>query len=270
MSYEFYADVFFLTNWYLDFLAVYAAGELLRQKKKRFRCLVCCALGSLAGCILFPLAGSYRAYLLCVHFMVNPGITFLCFFPAEKGIYVKAFCLTYFMMLILGGSMEWLYVTVFGRRCYEMCLCLTSVPFAAFLYMLRRRRKNVPAFCRVRIAHGGKTLDLPALYDTGNRLFDPYVKKPVHIVSKEAFEMLGGDAAFRLIPFSSVGCENGMVPAFTAERMQVSMENGEFEISPAVLAAAGDALFERRPYQVILHSSAGELPEMEKQVKLHL
>lgn len=264
MSYEFYADTFFLTNWYLDFLAVYAVGELLQQKKKLLRYLVCCALGSLAGCVLFPLVKSYSAYLLCMHFIVNPGMVFLCFFPAEKGIYVKAFCLTYFVMLILGGSMEWLYVTAFSRHCYELCLCLTSVPFAAFVYMLRRKRKNVLVFCRVLIAHDGKTIDLPALYDTGNRLFDPYVKEPVHIVSKEAFETLGGNASFRLIPFSSVGCENGMVPAFTAERMRVLMEGVSFEISPAVLAAAGDALFEKRPYQVILHSSAGERLETHK------
>ena len=33
MNYEFYADVFFLTNFYLDFLAVYLVSEILQQKK---------------------------------------------------------------------------------------------------------------------------------------------------------------------------------------------------------------------------------------------
>ena len=32
MNYEFYADVFFLTNFYLDFLAVYLVSEILQQK----------------------------------------------------------------------------------------------------------------------------------------------------------------------------------------------------------------------------------------------
>lgn len=262
MNYEFYADVFFLTNCYLDFLAVCAVGEILRQKRKLLRYLLGCALAGLASCVLLWLVGSYRAYLLCMHFIVNPGMIVFCFFPAEKKIYVKAFCLTYFVMLILGGSVEWLYATVAGRRFYELCACLAAIPVAVFIYILRRKRKNVPDAFLVRITHGGKTLDLPALYDTGNRLFDPYVKKPVHIVSKDVFYALsGGVAPLRLIPFSSVGCGDGMIYAFTAERMQiVNEESGEpvAEITPAVLAAAENELFLGRRYQVILHSDAGE------------
>lgn len=267
MNYEFYADVFFLTNCYLDFLAVCVAGEILCRKRKLRRYLLGCALASLAGCILFVFMDSYHAYLLCAHFIVNPGMVVFCFFPAEKEIYVKAFCLEYFVMLILGGSMEWLYVSVAGRRFYELCVCLTAIPVAVFLYILRRRRKNVPDAFWVRITHGGKTLELPALYDTGNRLFDPYVKEPVHIVSKDAFEALSAGAApLRLIPFSSVGCKDGMIYAFSAERMQVLKEKaGESmaEISPVVLALAESGLFEGRPYQVILHSGTREMLEIK-------
>ncbi len=88
MYYEFYADVFFLTNVYLDFLAVYVVSEILRQKKKILRYVLCCAASSLAGCILFLTVSNYDLYLLCIHFIVNPGMVFLCFFPAERGIYI--------------------------------------------------------------------------------------------------------------------------------------------------------------------------------------
>lgn len=266
MKYEFYADVFFLTNCYLDFLAVCTVGEILRQKRRLRRYLAGCALASFLGCALLLLAGSYRAYLLCMHAVVNPGMIVFCFFPAGKKIYAKAFFLTYFAMLILGGSMEWLHAEVFGGRLYELSACLTAVPVAVFLYMLRRKRKSVPDILLVRITHGEKTMDLPALYDTGNRLVDPYVNRPVHIVSKDAFEFLSGETApLRLIPFSSVGCRDGMIYAFTAERMQIARgESGEFaaEISPAVLAAADNALFEGRKYRVILHGGAKEALEI--------
>ena len=67
MDYEFYADVFFLTNFYLDFLAVHIVGEILQQKKKRFRYLFCCALGSFAGCILFLSVSLFQFHTACRH-----------------------------------------------------------------------------------------------------------------------------------------------------------------------------------------------------------
>ena len=266
MNYEFYADVFFLTNAYLDFLAVYIVSEILQQKKRLLRYLLCCALGSLAGIVLFLQIDNYDIYLICIHFIVNPGMMFACYFPAEGKIYMKAFCLMYFVILMLGGSVEWLYVTIADRHCYELCLFLTSVPVIVFLYILRRKRRNVQCFCQAIIVHNDRTIKLPALYDTGNRLIDPYRKEPVHIVAKEVYEALSEDAEIptRLIPFSSVGCKHGMLSAFTVERICIKWKDAEMEISPAVLAAAEDTLFENRAYQMILHGSVSEKMEIIK------
>lgn len=260
MDYEFYADVFFLTNFYLDFLAVYMVSEILKQKKKLLRYLVCCALSSLMGCILFLMIPDYDFYLLCIHFMVNPGMVIGCFFPAGKRIYGKAFCLMYFVILLLGGSMEWLYGTVTDGRYYELCLILTGVPVIVFLYILRQRRKNVHCFCQVWIEHQGNKLVLQALYDTGNRLVDPYVQEPVHIVSKEVYDTLGGKEAFgvRLVPFSSVGRKEGLLEAFTVDRIRIVWEEEEIVCAPAVLAAAEESLFQNRSYRMILNSCVGE------------
>ncbi len=260
MNYEFYADVFFLTNFYLDFLAVYMVGRILNQKKKVLRYLICCALGSLAGCILFLVFQNYDLYLLCVHFIVNPGMVFGCFFPAKKGIYGKAFCLMYFVILLLGGSMEWLYVTIAGRRYYELCLLFTSVPVLLFLYILRRKNKSVQTFYSVLLEHGEKKVTFIALYDTGNRLIDPYIKKPVHIISEEIWEALGGkqDFATRLIPFSSVGCKQGMLEAFGIDRIKIKADEKIYEISPAILAVAGQEIFANRAYQMILNGESIE------------
>ena len=257
MNYEFYPDVFFVTNFYLDFLAAYAVGEILQRKKKIARYLICCGVSSLAGCILFLKLQNYDLYLLCVHFIVNPGMVIAIFFPAEKGIYGKAFCLMYFVLLLLGGSVEWMYLTVAGGRFYELCLLLSAAPIMLFLFILRRKRKNVQHLYQVQIVRGETEIFVQALYDTGNSLLDPYVRKPVHIVSKETYEKLGGSRGLpvRLIPFSSVGCENGVLGAFTVDCIRVEEEDAEIEISPAVLAAAKESLFADRAYQMILNES---------------
>lgn len=267
MNYEFYADVFFLTNWYLDFLAVYAVGEVLQQKKKLLRYLLGCAVSSLLGCILFLQIENYDFYLLCIHFIVNPGMVIFCFFPAERRIYINAFLLMYFVILMLGGSVQWMYVTVADGHYYELCLILTSVPVIIFLYILRRKRKNVQIFYRVWIEHQGKKIALQALYDTGNCLVDPYISQPVHVVAPEVLSLLGGREKFalRLVPFSSVGRENGMLEAFTVECIRVEEEGRDIKLAPAVLAAAGNGIFKDRSYQMILNSSLGERIERKEE-----
>lgn len=260
MNYEFYADVFFVTNFYLDFLAVYAVSEVLQQKKRIARYLLGCAISSFLGCILFLQLGNYDLYLLCVHFIVNPGMMLFCFFPAGKGIYGKAFCLMYFVILLLGGSLQWMYGTVAKGHDYELCLILTAVPVMVFLFIIRRRRKIVPRFYQAEIIQQGRKVKVKALFDTGNSLMDPYIGEPVHVIAADVFEALGGktENAVRLVPFSSVGCESGMLEAFTVELLRVESPEGRLEMPGAVLAAADERIFQGRDYQMILNSNVGE------------
>lgn len=256
MEYEFYADVFFLTNTYLDFLAVFMVGEILQQKRRIFRYFIAASISSLLGCILFLMLSSYEVYLICMHFMVNPAMILFCFFSAEKRVYWKAYGLMYLAIFLLGGSAEWLYHTIAGEQFYEVCLFLTGIPTVVFLYILRQKRKNVQCFYPVLIEHKDRKISLRALYDTGNLLQDPYLKEPVHIISKASYESLGGDVEFavRLIPFSTVGCERGMLKAFTVETVAVRVASEKIVFSPAVLAVAEENTFKNRSYQMILNT----------------
>lgn len=264
MKYEFYADVFFLTNFYLDFLAVYAVGEILQQKKHIVRYIFGSACSSLLGCILFVYMRSYRGYMLCMHGIVNPGMVLWCFYPSGKKIYGKAFLLMYVVLFLEGGFVQWLYLTVADGKYYELCVLFTAVLVYTFLYILRRKKKSVQTFYQVRIVHKGKEVKIRALYDTGNRLWDPYVESAVHVVDAEVFAALGGKAEnpVRLLPFASIGQKSGLLETFTAESMYIQCAYGEIQMIPVVLAVAEHGIFKRRNYQMILHHSI--LEKIEK------
>lgn len=255
MKYEFYADVFFLTNFYFDFLAFYAVSEILGKKKRICRFLSGAALSSLIGCILFLSLSQYDIYLLSIYFIVNPVITVFCFFPEEKRIYFHAYLLMYFVLLMLGGSMQWLFYTVTGGKYYEICLILTGIPVLLFTYIIRRRRKNVKIQYEAFISYKGKEVKVNALLDTGNRLVDPYTKEPVHILAEGIKEKLGIEMPGRLVPFHSLGESHGMIEVFTIEKLRVCQNKKDLVLSPAVVAAGEDVLFQNKSYQMILHSS---------------
>lgn len=259
MKYEFYADVFFLTNFYLDFLAVCGVSEILGKKKRICRFLLGSALGSLAGCILFLSLNHYDLYLLSIHFIVNPVITIFCFFPADKKSYFHGYLLMYFVLLMLGGGMQWLYGTVAGGRYYELCLILTGVPVILFIYIIRRKRENVQIHYDVWVCHKGREERVCALLDTGNHLVDPYTKEPVHILSGSIKERLEIEIPGRLVPFHSLGESNGMIEVFTIEKLKICRNEEELVVSPAVVALGEDVLFQNKRYQMILHSRIAKM-----------
>jgi len=255
VKYEFYADVFFLTNCYLDFLAVFAVSEILGKKKRIRRILLGAALSSLAGCILFLSLNNYDLYLLSMHFIVNPAVTVFCFFPEEKMVYVRGYLLMYFVLLMLGGSMQWLYGTVTGGKYYELCLILTAVPVVLFCYIIRKKRKNVQIYYETWICNKGREVKVQALLDTGNRLMDPYTKEPVHILTENMREELGTDKMGRIIPFHSLGESNGIMEVHTVEKIRINAGQEELVLTPAVIAYGEEKLFLGRKYQMILHSA---------------
>lgn len=255
MRYEFYADVFFLTNCYLDFLAVFTVSEILGKKKRIGRFLSGAALSSLAGCILFLSLKNYDLYLLSMHFIVNPAVTVFCFFPEKKMVYVRGYLLMYFVLLMLGGSMQWLYETVTGGNYYELCLFLTTVPVVLFCYIIRKKRKNVQIYYETWICNNGKEVKACALLDTGNRLTDPYTKEPVHILTENMREELGTEHRGRLIPFHSLGELNGLMEVHTIEKIRISVGQEEVVLEPAVIAYGEKKLFGGKKYQMILHSA---------------
>lgn len=260
MEYEFYADVFFLSNLYMDFLTVYAVNVILEKKKKTKRLIAGCAMGSLAGLLLYLGSHNYGMYLLLMHFFINPVMVVFCFMPAKKELLLKAWFLMYLISLLLGGSVEWMYQTLTNGKYYEVCLLLSAVPLLIFLFILRQKRRSVHLFYDVTVFNKGRCAQVRAYFDTGNLLKDPYVGLPVHVVGEKVFETLGGNADLmpRFIPYTSVGKPSGMIRAVTVEEIKI-MENGrETAIAPAVLAVADDLIFQGKNYEMILNYALEE------------
>ena len=106
------------------------------------------------------------------------------------------------------------------------------------------QRKNL---YRVQIKTGMKIIETIGLYDTGNRLYEPIRKKPVSIIGQElAICLLEGEqewgTRFRLIPYSSIGVENGLLKGFVADEIIVFVKKYSFVYAHPVLAVAEQPL----------------------------
>ena len=134
-------------------------------------------------------------------------------------------------------------------------MLLTVLPglFGAVLLRHFRRMEQ----CRVQavLVYEDRSVPLSAYYDTGNLLTDPYTKLPVSIVSIQIADRLFQEEkpAVRLIPYQSVGEENGLLEAYTIDKMLIYKGKRKQIVQPAVVGLAKERLFAGGEYQMILN-----------------
>lgn len=126
------------------------------------------------------------------------------------------------------------------------------IVYIAFKVVKTKLRKKDMIY-NIKVNIEEKTLELKAMLDTGNMLKDPISGIPVIVVEKEKLysilptklldnidKLIGGEgesllkqveekeylARFRMIPFSSVGKQNGLMLGFKADKVEIEKEEG--------------------------------------------
>lgn len=256
MEYEIYIDVAVATSFAMDLLALFLADVWLDKRVHFMRLTGVSLLGSLLGILLFLFLANYTVYTLLVHLVINPGMIYLAFHERNILSFVKAWGITYLTIFFAGGIMQWIYQTVFDGQYRMAAMLLTVIPgifgVAAFRWCYKKKQYKV----RVILACKGQSLELNAYYDTGNRLVDPYTRLPVSIVSQQTAARLWGEnmPKARLIPYQSVGKTDGLLEAYTIDKMLLYRGKNEQTVEPAVIGLAKEALFAKGEYQMILNS----------------
>lgn len=102
---------------------------------------------------------------------------------------------------------------------------------------------------RIKLYDHGNVVEVTGLHDTGNRLRDPYVQEPVHILANsEAQKLQKEPKSSRLIPFSTIGAPDGLLEVWTIEGMEWPGGRQEH----VVVGAAPDVIFAGKDYRLIL------------------
>ena len=109
------------------------------------------------------------------------------------------------------------------------------------------------------------------MLDTGNMLKEPISGTPVIIVEKTSLyelmpkEILGGDfekipegiknkyiSKFKMIPFSSLGKQNGMLLGIKAEKIEVVNENYKNDKKNVIIGIYNKSLTKRGEYNALI------------------
>lgn len=133
--------------------------------------------------------------------------------------------------------------------------------------------------CRLHIFYNGRETKLTAFVDTGNMLEEPISKIPVivvekeyakQIIPKEFFEyiepILGGDkkqinnnekisqylSKIRLIPFKSLGKENGMLVGIRVDKVNINYNDNIYEIKNVIIGIYDKKITKDNKYNALI------------------
>lgn len=236
---EVYLDLLILLNFLVDLLLIMGTNRLSGHPMGLKRALPSALLGGIyaGACVLpgFGFLGNILWRLVCLGLM---GI--IAFGLSQSGL--RRGVLFVFLSMALGGIAMglgnggfWSLVLSAGGVCF---LCLVGF----------RGRAGAQHYVPIAIHHGGQTVSLTALVDTGNTLRDPVSGRPVlvvdvasaskllpltheqlaHPVETLATAKLPG---LRLIPYSAVGQSAGLLLGIRADRVEVEGKEAEYIVA---------------------------------------
>lgn len=253
--YEFYIDLFFLTDFYLNTLALGLTAFMGRKPVQIRRIFLAAAFGSLFNCALevYPLSSAALELFLAA-VPCGSMMTSIAFFIKKPRELVLTSALLLLSSVILGGGFLFLKQSL-GCSDGECLLLLGAFGAGTMLFFWDARREHARGRKRypVRLCHQGKCLEFLALADSGNRLREPGSGKPVSIVFENDLEGLADAVPGILyIPFRSVGTDRGMLTGRVFERMEIVTEEGVRIVEKPIVAAAKEPLTTNGDFSMLL------------------
>ncbi len=285
-----YIDILFAVNLTVNFILLRAAALLGKNRPPLWRSLLGAAFGAAyAVAVFFPNLGVLSG--LIFKLIASMMIICAAFPIYGLGEFFRLLGIFYGLSLIFGGlSFALVFMTGWGAALgavYSNGVMYLDIPAtalftgaAAFYGGLRiiacaaRLCRRRGARRRVVVELGGRRAELTALADTGNILVDPISRAPVIVAELDALgdlfdpearlclssenlqdglsEMAALGVRARLIPFSSVGREEGLMVGFVPDLAAVMdggalrpMERCVIGIYPRALSAdrSYDALY---------------------------
>ncbi len=271
-----YIDVLFLVNMIIDGMLLWCSTKIAGVRTRWWRILIAAVIGGVyAVCVFFPkLSALYllaakvavSVIMVCVAFWVKTW--------RELLRAITVFYLTSF--IFGGGITGLIYFTGLGSRLgaimsggsiylnlpWKVLLVTAVAVFLAVTLVVKYLKgflMRQGILGRLRITYAEMTAEADVLLDTGNQLKDPLTGRAVAVVElsclrplmqpeiyvlfeqyhiEELYDALSYDWATRLrmIPYSGVGIENGMLIGIVPDKVELRSQQQEFRECDCMIA----------------------------------
>ena len=229
------------------------------REKKYLRIGVASLFGA-----LFTLAVLYYwcGKLILFYFLRFFCVLLMCVVAIPSNGLGELLCNT-FLLYGLGGSACGIYSLIsVSYECFgssdAVVVIITFGLFIGIKQLLRFRKKAKYHFSyltEVCLKKDDVTIRKKAFYDTGNHLYEPISGKTVILIRDKLVDKLQLRIdTFRVVPYSSLGNESGLLKAYKLDELIVGTGENRKKYKDIYVAVAEKSLFRLEGCDVILHS----------------
>lgn len=283
MEYVVYIDIVFLTDLYLDFLALLLTSAFLRQRPSIVRLTLAAMAGAGWTCFLIvcPILSEALELLLTV-LVVGSVMNGIVYYPRESIFHIGRFLernvdgrlcvegtwrMSETVMELLRADISLLIASAVLNGCLSFtrehfylsdweCLAFMgamSGTVVIFLREIMKKQKIGTERYAVSLFLNGNQREFTGLVDSGNRLRVPESGKVVSLISyRDCIGFCDKVSGGFFIPYRAVGTEHGLLFAITFEKMEIRKSGTCIKIENPVVAITKEPLSIGGDFNMIL------------------
>lgn len=175
-----YIEVLFILNCWIDFYLLFFLGNILKKEISIKRIIIASLIGGLSILLLYLKNNSILIILKLIICIIMQLISFK---PQNIKELIEEIIYFYLLSIILAGVMLLLKERTISIKKIYITLFI-STPIILYLYKIKDNKiKNTyNNIHNVELYINNQKYKFKALYDTGNKLYDQYKKRPVSIL----------------------------------------------------------------------------------------
>ena len=287
-----YVDVVLIENLIMNYIILLATGLILKTKLKHLRLIIASLLGAVYSIVAYiNFLEIYSNFFLkillsviIVYIAFNPQTmkkmwkSLLIFYLTSFVFGGAAFALIYIIrpqdILIKNG----LFLGTYPLKTVILAAIVAFIVIITAFTIVKTKVTKKDMFCNIEIKLNGKILKTKALIDSGNMLKEPITNTPVVVIERSLLyeylpkeilnhldDIIGGDlekipeeirnqyiSRLKLIPFSSLGKQNGMLIGIKPEYLKIIKEEQEIKKENVILGIYNKSLTKKGEYRALM------------------
>lgn len=226
-----YLDLLLFLNFGFDFILLLGVAILLRRNVKIKRVILGALVGSLSIFVLFLNINSFELFIIKI--LISIIMVLVTFGYLDMRYTMRNLFYLYTSSVVLGGFLYYLNVEFSykqeGLVFYHAGLSINVIflvifsPIIIYTYVRQgiRLKNNYAYYYQVDLyLKNHKPIKLNGFLDTGNKLKDPYMKRPIILINKKSLIYDINDLEYVLVPYNTVN-NNGLLKCITVDKIYI-------------------------------------------------
>lgn len=285
-----YLDIVLIENLCMNYIILFATGFIIKTKLNHIRLILSALIGGVYAILsymqIFPLYSN-----MLVKIALSVCMVYIAFFPRGIKSLLKHLVMFYLVSFAFGGCAFALLYFVKPEEIfmingvyigtYPIKIALLGgivgfvITYIAFKVVKNKMSKKNLIY-DVEIKLDEKIINIKAMLDTGNQLREPITGEAVIVVEKEILygilpgsilnnidKIIGGDwgeneellnyrTRFRMIPFKSIGKQNGILLGFRVDEVNVITDIDKIINQKVIVCIYNEVLTRTNTYSALI------------------